>query len=456
MTIGPEPMTRTALDVVALGHYLVSSVSNRSLLSRGLLGRLRRGFEAVCPSGGDDHVPEAVEEVVGVVRAGGRLGVVLHREGRDVERPQALDDVVVEPDVAHLDAAVAVRAVELALDRGLDGEAVVVRGDLDAAGGLVEHRLVDAAVSERQLVGAEPERAAEQLVAEADAEERQSVVEHAAQQLHVVARGGGVAGTVGVEDRDRVDRTDAVDRDVLRQHVHVEAACGEVVDRRLLDAEVEHREVADPLRRRRGDLGGRDGDRRGEVQPGHLRRLADESQLLVGGEGGGIPREDSPAHAAGRADVARDGAGVDAADAHDAVAHERVVERLVGAPVRHDARRVAHDVPRHPDAPGLRVLVVHAGVADVRRGLQHDLTGVRGIREGLLVAGHAGGEDDLAEGRAARAVGAADVAGAVLEHEDGGVGVEQGGHASLPVWVGVRMPRMASARARAEASCGRK
>ena len=180
---------------------------------------------------GDDQVAEAVEEVVGVVRAGGRLGVVLHREGGDVEGAEALDDVVVEPDVAHLDAAVAVRAVELALERRVDGEAVVVRGDLDAAGRLVEHRLVDAAVAERQLVGAEAERAAEQLVAEADAEERQAVVEHAAQQLDVVARGRRVAGAVRVEDRDRVDRADVVDRHVLRQHVHVEAARGEVVDR---------------------------------------------------------------------------------------------------------------------------------------------------------------------------------------------------------------------------------
>ena len=149
-----------ALDVVALGHYFVV-----------LLVEVR-----------DDEVAEAVEEVVGVVRSGGGLGVVLHREGRDVERAQALDDLVVEPDVAHLDAAVAVRAVELAVDRRVDREAVVVRGDLDAAGRLVEHRLVDAAVAERQLVGAEAERAAEQLVAEADAEERQAVVEHAAQQ----------------------------------------------------------------------------------------------------------------------------------------------------------------------------------------------------------------------------------------------------------------------------------
>ena len=240
------------LDVVALGHYF------------GVLAcRVR-----------DDHVAEPVEEVVGVVRAGGGLGVVLHREGRDVEGAEALDDVVVESDVADLDAAVAGRAVELAVDRGVDREAVVVRGDLDAAGGLVEHRLVDAAVPERELVGAEAEGAAEQLVAEADAEERQPVVEHAAQQRDVAVRGGRVARAVRVEHRDGLDRPDALDRDVLRQHVHVEAARGEVVDRGLLHAEVEHGEVADPLGRRRRDLGRRDRDLGREVaaRPSAARR----------------------------------------------------------------------------------------------------------------------------------------------------------------------------------------
>ena len=205
-----------------------------------------------------------------------------------------------------------------------------------------------------------------------------------------------------------------------------------------------------------GDLGGGHRDRGGQVLPRHLgaprARARSCSSAL---EGRGIPGEDPAAHAAGGADVARDGAGVDAADADDAVADERVVERLVGAPVGDDARGVAHDVARHPDAAGLGVFVVHAGVADVRRGLQHDLAGVRGIGEGLLVAGHAGREDHLAEGRAARAVGAPDVAGAVLEHEDGGVGRGTGSvMRRVPVGVGVRMPPIASATARAEASCG--
>src|SRR4051794_6327898 len=80
----------------------------------------------------DDEVTEAVEEVVGIVRPGGGLGVVLNREGRDVEGAKTLDDLVVEADVAHLDPAVAVGAIERALERRLHGEPVVVGGDLHA------------------------------------------------------------------------------------------------------------------------------------------------------------------------------------------------------------------------------------------------------------------------------------------------------------------------------------
>jgi hypothetical protein len=41
--------------------------------------------------------------------------------------------------------------VSKAVERGVDGEAVVVRGDLDLAGRAVLHRLVDAAVAVRSL-----------------------------------------------------------------------------------------------------------------------------------------------------------------------------------------------------------------------------------------------------------------------------------------------------------------
>ncbi|MBG9885723.1 hypothetical protein ABE10_03800, partial [Bacillus toyonensis] len=133
------------------------------------------------------------------MRPGGGLRVVLHGERRDVEGTQTFDHLVVEPDMADLDPAVALGAVERALDRGLHGEPVVVRGDLHAAGRFVQHRLVDAAVPERQLVRAEAQGASEQLVAEADAEIRQPGIEDLAEHGDLCIRGGGIAGAVGVE-----------------------------------------------------------------------------------------------------------------------------------------------------------------------------------------------------------------------------------------------------------------
>src|ERR1041384_5566101 len=64
-------------------------------------------------------------------------------------------------------------------------EAVVLARDLRASSGDVDHRLVDPPVAERQLVGAEAECPPQQLVAEADAEERQPLAEHDLQQLHL-------------------------------------------------------------------------------------------------------------------------------------------------------------------------------------------------------------------------------------------------------------------------------
>ena len=95
-----------------------------------------------------------------------------------------------------------------------------------------------------------------------------------------------------------------------------------------------------------------------------------------------------------------------------------VVQAAHAAPARRHARGVADDVARHPDPRGLRVLVVDAGVADVRRGHDHDLAVVGRVGQRLLVAGHAGVEDRLAERLALGAVALAGEGPAVLEDED--------------------------------------
>src|SRR5262249_34009263 len=73
MTIGPEPMTRMCDRSLRLGIRTCS-----------------------------DQLNEPVEQVVGVVRAGRRLRVVLDGERRYVPAAQPLDHVVVEAHVRHL------------------------------------------------------------------------------------------------------------------------------------------------------------------------------------------------------------------------------------------------------------------------------------------------------------------------------------------------------------------
>src|SRR5688572_26319596 len=119
-------------------------------MTRTLSMSVRRGTGLLPGAISTHQIQEAVEQVAGVVRAGRGLGVVLHRERRRVEEVEALDDVVVEADVADLRATE--RRAHGAVARRVDGEPVVVRGDLDAAGAPVHDRLVDAPVPVAELV----------------------------------------------------------------------------------------------------------------------------------------------------------------------------------------------------------------------------------------------------------------------------------------------------------------
>jgi hypothetical protein len=121
--------------------------------------------------------------------------VVLDRERLERtpgERSSTLDDVVVEADVVTV--ATPYGGLGGRVERCVDGEPVVVRGHLDLAGGAVHDRLVDAAVAVLELVGAEAEGPAEQLVAEADPEVRQSRAQRACSSSTWRGRAAGSPG----------------------------------------------------------------------------------------------------------------------------------------------------------------------------------------------------------------------------------------------------------------------
>ena len=79
--------------------------------------------------------------------------------------------------------------------------------------------------------------------------------------------------------------------------------------------------------------------------------------------------------------------------------------------------RRAHDHRARPDAIGLHRLLADAVVADVRIGERDDLPGEARVGDRLLIARHAGREDDLAGGRTGRAHRDAVEARAVLEQD---------------------------------------
>src|SRR5215471_15281772 len=137
MTIGPAPMIRMDLMSVRLGI------------------RSARLFH---------QVHESLEEVVAILRAGARLGVILHREDRLALDTQALVAAVEQRDVRHLDVS----------GQGLRDytKAMVLAGDLDLAGLDVLDGMICAAMADRHLFRAAAECQAQELVAEADAEDR--------------------------------------------------------------------------------------------------------------------------------------------------------------------------------------------------------------------------------------------------------------------------------------------
>ena len=114
--------------------------------------------------------------------------------------------------------------------------------------------------------------------------------------------------------------------------------------------------------------------------------------FLIGDAFGG----EAGLHHAGGAELLGERAGVDAFDAGDTVLREPGAQVGGGAPVGDDRRKVAHDETGDVRAGGFEVVFVDAVVADLRGRHGDDLAEVGGIREDLLVAGHARIEHDFA------------------------------------------------------------
>ena len=320
--------------------------------------------------------------------------------------------------------------IDLLANRGVDREAVVVGGDLDLSGGQILDRLVDATMAELQLVSAEAERTAQQLVTEADAEERVAGIEHLTQQFDFGAGLFRIARAIGEEDTVRVQGFEFGKGDGGGHHVHAASALGHTMRGHALDAKVHgghgvQRFLAFVFAARLDGVSLLGGDFVVQAQALHLRGVLDIlKQLLDGLElaGSGIDQslagEDAGAHHACGTQVAYQLTGVDMAQANDAVLDQVIVQAALSTPVTHVRGGITHDVAGHPDARGFGILAVHAGIADVREGLHDDLAIVARIGERLLVSGHAGGEDDLTGRPAQGAIRLPHIYLSVFQNED--------------------------------------
>ena len=370
--------------------------------------------------------------------------MVLHGEGGDVHKLDALGRAVVEVDVREAHATVllghddgrhvaagpeaqvlvggvlghAVRELGHERAEGREDRPVVVvlSGDLHLAGEQVHHGLVAAVVAVRELLDLGAGRHGDDLVAEADAKDR----ELAEARAHGVDHGRNadrVSGAVGEEHAVGVHLEDLLGGRVPGHDGDLAAGGREALADALLLAAVVGHDVQ--ARLAVGVLAGHDvGLARGDV--GHVvvvgdgRRRLDAANKALGVEvGGGNGRP----HGAALADGDGEGARVHVLDGNDAVLREEVREGLHGLPV---ARRVAHVVDHEAgqvERVALHVLLVDAVVADLGVRERDDLARVGRVAHDLLVADHRGVEHNLAEGLALGAGRAPKEVHPVLERE---------------------------------------
>ena len=274
-------------------------------------------------------------------------------------------------------------------------------------------RVVRAVVAEAQAGRLGAGGAADDLVAEADAEQRPAVVDDRPRQRDRTVEPGRIARARARGPRRRrpgrappPPRSCAAGRGPGRRggagpdDVRLEPE----VDDRDQRAAVPH--APDVHDRRRRDLA-----HEVLVLPARHRRARGDGRVRVGLAG----RGDDAALAAGLAQVAGERAGVDAGDGRDRrVAQER--DELARA-VEHGGRRVGDDERRAATAARLVVVGQPPVVADERVGHDHDLAGVRGVGADLLVAGLAGVDDEVAAGGDRRPERDAGEDGAVLERQ---------------------------------------
>ena len=207
----------------------------------------------------------------------------------------------------------------------------------------------------------------------------------------------GVARAVGEQHAVRRDRIDLGGRGVVRQHRHGRAGRLQQPHDRGLGAVVEHDDVTARVGRRHAvelarDLVGEQAARPSAARPRAAR--APRARVTPSPQ---ATREHRPAVA----QMAHERARVEARERDDAALAQPVEQAL--PPVRRVVARLVAEQRGGLHAARLGDVVLDAVVADHRRREGEYLAREARIGERLLVAGHGGREDGLADGGAGRA-----------------------------------------------------
>src|SRR5215472_11969017 len=88
---------------------------------------------------------------------------------------------------------------------GVDGKSVVLGSDLDSLGAQVDHRMVRTVMAKVELVGLPAQGEAEDLMSEADTEDR-FLSQHACDRLMGIRQRGWIARSIGKKNPVRVFR----------------------------------------------------------------------------------------------------------------------------------------------------------------------------------------------------------------------------------------------------------
>ena len=315
----------------------------------------------------------------------------------------------------------------------VDGEAVVLAGDLHLAGAQVLDRLVAAAVAEFEFVSGSAHGEAEELMAEADAKDGFLADEFFEGGLDV-GDGFGIARAVGDEDAGGFVGEDFLGSGGGGDDGDLAAGLDEVAEDVALEAAINGDDVASGVVRFGvvvGELGPFafalvpgvglfGGDDFGEVQTGHAGPgvgAADEFGVVIYD---GLIGAYNPFESTLDAEFAHQGPRIDAGDAGDVVAEEVFVEGFDGAEIGGDGGEFFNDEAFDLGMGGFVVgLIGDAVVTDLGVGHSDDLAGVGGIGEDFLVADEGGVEDGFAAAAGGGAESGAGEESAVFEGEFG-------------------------------------